>query len=223
MRSLIATLLLFIASPALAFQGMGPGPGVNGHASEEPPAGISDDFSGTLANWTVESGTGTWAISSGQLALTSTSDVELHARHNSQTSTSDQFIEMTVVSRNTSGELAMLFRCSSSMTCDQISIGTYGNSLAHGGVVNGNWSAGYENKNHNIADGSVIKCVMSGAGASKRIYCYDDGVLIDGGSGYTFGGANGLDSGSYVGVYGISGGSGSTVIDNFRAGDGTGE
>lgn len=31
MRALIATLLLFIASPVLAFQGMGPGPGVKGY------------------------------------------------------------------------------------------------------------------------------------------------------------------------------------------------
>ena len=33
MRALIATLLLFIASPVLAFQGMGPGPGVKVYAS----------------------------------------------------------------------------------------------------------------------------------------------------------------------------------------------
>lgn len=223
MRALIATLLLFIASPVLAFQGMGPGPGVKGYASEGPPSGIFDDFSGTLTNWTVESGTGTWAISSGQLALTNTSSVELHARHNTQTSTSDQFIQMKVVSRNTSSELAMLFRCSPEVTCDEITFVTQNNRIGHGGVTNGGWSADYAEVFHAISEGSVLKCVMSGTGAAKRIYCYDDGVLIDNGSGYTFGGANGLDSGTYVGVYGLSGGTGVTAIDNFSAGDGSGE
>jgi hypothetical protein len=37
MRALIATLLLFIASPVLAFQGMGPGPGVKGYGSSKTP------------------------------------------------------------------------------------------------------------------------------------------------------------------------------------------
>ena len=215
--------MLLSTCPAMAFQGMGPGPGVKGYASEGPPSGIFDDFSGTLADWTVESGTGTWAISSGQLVLTNTSNAELHARHNTQTSTSDQFVQMTKVSQNTSSELAMLFRCSSEMTCDEITFGTYNNSIVHGGVTNGNWSVNYETLDHAISEGSVLKCTMTGTGTAKRIYCYDDGVLIDNGSGYTFGGANGLDSGTYVGVYGVSGGTGVTAIDNFSAGDVSGE
>lgn len=219
MRVLITAMMLLSTCPAMAFQGMGPGPGVKGYASEGPPSGIFDDFSGTMTNWTVESGTGTWAISSGQLVLTNTTGDELHARHNTQTSTSDQFIQMTMVSRNTSSELAMLFRCSSEVTCDEISFGTGNNRIAHGGVTNGNWSADYAEVFHAISEGSVLKCVMSGTGTAKRIYCYDDGVLIDNGSGYTFGGANGLDSGTYVGVYGTSGGTGVTAIDNFSAGD----
>ena len=56
MRALIATLLLFIASPVLAFQGMGPGPGVKVYASGGGGTLLVGSSAVTVSAWGALSG-----------------------------------------------------------------------------------------------------------------------------------------------------------------------
>ena len=56
MRALITTLLLFVASPVLAFQGMGPGPGVKGYASGGGGTLLVGSSAVTVSAWGALSG-----------------------------------------------------------------------------------------------------------------------------------------------------------------------
>ena len=65
MRALIATLLLFIASPVLAFQGMGPGPGVKGYASSGPSISYYFNCDASTTGQSPTIGSGTIEVTSG--------------------------------------------------------------------------------------------------------------------------------------------------------------
>ena len=108
----------------------------------------------------------------------------------------------TAIARKKPATTAFLFRCDDTITpdCDMVSIHTNG-TLYWNSATNGNWVSEYATTSHTIVEGGVVRCYITGTGASTIIYCYDDGVLIDAGSGYTFGGDSGSDTGLYIGVY----------------------
>lgn len=77
--------------------------------SDPPETTISDDFSGTLANWTQVQGT--WAIASGG-AQTSTAGVLNFMRHNTALSSDDHKASVDTAAHGTNGTMGPAVRCS---------------------------------------------------------------------------------------------------------------
>lgn len=220
-RSLLAFVLL--ASSALGGMWVWT-PGKGSHAAAgSPPAAFSDDFSGTLSNWTTDAGS--WAINVGVLSQQSTSYFEDNIHYNTACATANQYIKFTIVDQN-GGFLAARFRVTG-MTSYYIwfTLSTSNVEWYDGGgnLIQSSTAMAYVN-------GSVLGITVEGTGTNTvfRLWLNPTGLPTSTSNwngdttpdlSFTNNPTTAVDSGSYVGFAGANSSGTGTGADNFFGGD----
>lgn len=184
------------------------------------PVTISDDFSGTLANWTIE--TGSWNIASGELSNGSSNGV---LSHNTDIKSINQYVLVKYVIRDYSGaylrfdgnlsNYAYAVRGISSGAVEwRYCLGSSCTTIESTGVLD-------------VGEGDYIGAFASGTGTNTTVDAWNfgntppanpDDPSTWGAPDFTFTAdpANPADTGTYIGLY--SGNAGLGIFDNFYGG-----
>lgn len=100
--------------------------------ADQPETTITDDFSGTLANWTQVSGT--WDIVGGRGGFSNPVGSDIYMRHNTPLSSSNNEARVGTVIRNTAqGFLALLCRASAGSPVEGYAVGSFSSTANHDG------------------------------------------------------------------------------------------